>query len=50
MLVSSLRRRLGSVVLVLHRGCVVFWATETAALTVMMMLFSLPQRYQMKSR
>ena len=32
---STLRRRLGSVVLVLHRGCVVFWATETAALTMM---------------
>ena len=32
MLVSSLRRRLGSVVLVLHRGCVIFWATETAVL------------------
>ena len=41
MLVSSLRRRLGSVALVLHRGCVVFWATEAAALTMMMMLFSL---------
>ena len=40
MLVSFLRRRLGSVLLVLHRVCVVFCATEAAALTVM--LLSLP--------
>ena len=44
MLVSFLRRRLGSVLLVLHRDCVVFCATETAALTVM--LLSLPLRCQ----
>ena len=50
MLVSSLRRRLGSVQLVLHSGCVVFRATETAALTVMMMLLSSPLRLQMKLR
>ena len=46
MLVSFLRRRLGSVLLVLHRDCVVFCATETAALTVMVMLLSLPLRCQ----
>ena len=44
MLVSFLRRRLGNVLLVLHRDCVVFCATETAALTVM--LLSLPLRCQ----
>ena len=35
MLVSFLRRRLGSVLLVLHRNGVVCCATGTAALTVM---------------
>ena len=44
MLVSFLRRRLGSVLLVLHRDCVVFCATEAAALTVM--LLSLPLKCQ----
>ena len=44
MLFSFLRRRLGSVLLVLHRVCVVFCATEAAALTVM--LLSLPLRSQ----
>ena len=44
MLVSFLRRRLGSVLLVLRRDCVVFCATEAAALTVM--LLSLPLRCQ----
>ena len=44
MLASFLRRRLGNVLLVLHRDCVVFCATETAALTVM--LLSLPLRCQ----
>ena len=44
MLVSFLRRRLGSVLLVLHRDCVVFCATEAAALTVM--LLSLPPSCQ----
>ena len=44
MLVSFLRRRLGSVLLVLHRDCVVFCATEAAALTVV--LLSLPLRCQ----
>ena len=40
MLVSFLRRRLGSVLYLLHRVCAVFCATEAAALTVM--LLSLP--------
>ena len=44
MLVSFLRRRLGSVLLVLHRHCVVCCATEAAALAVM--LLSLPLRCQ----
>ena len=44
MLVSFLRRRLGSVLLVLHCDCVVSCATEAAALTVM--LLSLPLRCQ----
>ena len=44
MLVSFLRRRLGSVLLVLHCDCVVSCATEAAALTVM--LLSLPLRSQ----
>ena len=42
MLVSFLRRRLGSVLLVLRRDCVVFCATEAVALTVM--LFALPAK------
>ena len=44
MLVSFLRRRLGSVLLVLHCDCVVSCVTEAAALTVM--LLSLPLRCQ----
>ena len=40
MLVSFLRRRLSSVLYLLHRVCAVFCATEAAALTVM--LLSLP--------
>ena len=42
MLVSFLRRCLGSVLLVLHRHCVVCCATEAVALAVM--LLSLPLR------
>ena len=42
MLVSFLQSRLGCVLLILHRHCVVFSATEAAALTVM--LLSLPLR------
>ena len=42
MLVSFLRRRLGSDLLDLHRDCVVFCATETAALTVMLLSLPLP--------
>ena len=44
MLVSFLRRRLGSVLYLLHRVCAVFCATEAVALTVM--LLSLPLRCQ----
>ena len=44
MLVSFLRRRLSSVLYLLHRVCAVFCATEAAALTVM--LLSLPLRCQ----
>ena len=40
MFVSFLRRRLGSVLYLLHRVCAVFCATEAVALTVM--LLSLP--------
>ena len=41
MLVSFLRRRLGSVLYLLHRVCVVFCATEAAALTVMLLSLQL---------
>ena len=41
MLVSFLRRRLGSVLLVLHCDCVVSCATEAAALTVMLLSLQL---------
>ena len=44
MLVSFLQSRLGCVLLILHRHCVVFSATEAAALTVM--LLSLPPSCQ----
>ena len=44
MLVSFLRRRLGSVLYLPHRVCAVFCATEAVALTVM--LLSLPLRCQ----
>ena len=42
MCVSFLRRRLGSVLYLLHRVCAIFCATEAVALTVM--LLSLPLR------
>ena len=44
MLVGFQRRRLGSVLYLLHRVCAVFCATEAVALTVM--LLSLPLRCQ----